>query len=358
MSATRLLARDHADRLAGHHGAGLHVAVDDGAAQGAGPEMLVFELGRLASSPRRPGNRRKASAWASRKRRVPSLTRPRTGNHGEAGVELDGGQRVACVGPDEGALEVRRARCFRSRPRNACRAARRMLPSPGRTGSPRRVPGRLPRRPVPRLDRCGSISCASTVSDTGPIWPAGFRTLDHQRIGAGFGQANRFASTSAGAKQMSFAPPSLTARTAGPGRDAAGQHDMRDTGVAADTRTSASSSRVHGDQVHPERRVRQRLGGGDLLRRAAPVPSQPQAITPNPPALEMAATRVRSLTQLIAPPMMAVRVPRNAVPRDQSRSSFGSAASGGRGLPVRPWGSGCQASRPYAVWSARTASSV
>ena len=32
---------------------------------------------------------------------------------------------------------------------------------------------------------------------------------------------------------------------------------------------------------------------------------EPQAITPKPPALEMAATRWRSLTQLIAPPMMA-----------------------------------------------------
>jgi hypothetical protein len=31
----------------------------------------------------------------------------------------------------------------------------------------------------------------------------------------------------------------------------------------------------------------------------------PQAITPNPPALEMAETKCRSLTQLIAPPMMA-----------------------------------------------------
>ena len=32
---------------------------------------------------------------------------------------------------------------------------------------------------------------------------------------------------------------------------------------------------------------------------------EPQAITPKPPALEIAATRWRSLTQLIAPPMMA-----------------------------------------------------
>src|SRR3954471_23916984 len=52
----------------------------------------------------------------------------------------------------------------------------------------------------------------------------------------------------------------------------------------------------------------------------------PQAITPKPPALEIAETRFRSLTQLIAPPMMATRQPRNAVPRDHSRSSSTRAA--------------------------------
>ena len=38
---------------------------------------------------------------------------------------------------------------------------------------------------------------------------------------------------------------------------------------------------------------------------AGPGSCEPQAITPKPPALEMAETRWRSLTQLIAPPMMA-----------------------------------------------------
>ena len=32
---------------------------------------------------------------------------------------------------------------------------------------------------------------------------------------------------------------------------------------------------------------------------------EPEAMTPNPPALEIAATRLRSDTQVIAPPMMA-----------------------------------------------------
>ena len=41
----------------------------------------------------------------------------------------------------------------------------------------------------------------------------------------------------------------------------------------------------------------------------------PQAITPKPPAFEMAETRLRSDTQLIAPHRIAVSLPRKAVPR-------------------------------------------
>ena len=43
----RLFLGDHADALAGHHRAGLDVAVDHRAAQRAGPEMLDLELRRL-----------------------------------------------------------------------------------------------------------------------------------------------------------------------------------------------------------------------------------------------------------------------------------------------------------------------
>ena len=69
IAATGCSARDHADRLAGHHRAGLDIAVDHRAAQRAGPEMLDLELRRLlgqlaglepvAASP--PGAR--GSAW-------------------------------------------------------------------------------------------------------------------------------------------------------------------------------------------------------------------------------------------------------------------------------------------------------
>ena len=46
----------------------------------------------------------------------------------------------------------------------------------------------------------------------------------------------------------------------------------------------------------------------------------PQASTPNPPALEMVETRVRSDTQVMAPPIKANGQPRNSVPARQSRS--------------------------------------
>jgi hypothetical protein len=62
-------------------------------------------------------------------------------------------------------------------------------------------------------------------------------------------------------------------------------------------------------------------------------PIEPHAITPNPPALEIAATRVCSLTQLIAPPMIARSLPRNALPRAHSLSSFALALANAWGSP-------------------------
>ena len=46
----------------------------------------------------------------------------------------------------------------------------------------------------------------------------------------------------------------------------------------------------------------------------------PQAITPKPPALDMAETRLRSETQLIAPHRIAVSLPRKSAPRCISRA--------------------------------------
>src|SRR5579885_129551 len=52
----------------------------------------------------------------------------------------------------------------------------------------------------------------------------------------------------------------------------------------------------------------------------------PEAITPNPPPLEMAETRWRSDTQVMAPPMIARLQPRKRQPRCQSFSRCASAA--------------------------------
>ena len=53
-----------------------------------------------------------------------------------------------------------------------------------------------------------------------------------------------------------------------------------------------------------------------------------EAMTPNPPALEIAATKWRSETQVIAPPMIASSAPRKARPRAHSRSSSARRRSG------------------------------
>ena len=48
----------------------------------------------------------------------------------------------------------------------------------------------------------------------------------------------------------------------------------------------------------------------------------PQAMTPKPPALEIALTRLRSETQLIAPHMIAVSLPSRSLPRCMSAESL------------------------------------
>ena len=68
IAAHRLLARDHADALAGHQRAVLDVAVDHRAAQRAGPEMLDRELRLLVASARRASKRPITSRCVSAKR--------------------------------------------------------------------------------------------------------------------------------------------------------------------------------------------------------------------------------------------------------------------------------------------------
>ena len=130
---------------------------------------------------------------------------------------------------------------------------------------------------------------------------------------------SRRAKTSAGAKQMSLAPPSLTmlaVRTWG----TPPASTMWVTRAASVTRMSASSSGCMVMRLTPK--------GREVSAWVASISAAswsgfiaPQAMTPKPPAFEMAATRWRSLTHVIAPPMMPTSQPRKRVPRAQSASS-------------------------------------
>src|SRR5271165_3993457 len=131
-------------------------------------------------------------------------------------------------------------------------------------------------------------------------------------------RTSRRARTRAGVKAISFAPPSFTARTAPPGGMPPASTTWP-TRAARQTRTRSPRSGCMVIRFTPNGRSVSACVPAISASNSAGVIA-PQAITPNPPALEIAATRWRSLTQLIAPPMMAYRHPRNAVPRSQSRS--------------------------------------
>ena len=126
---------------------------------------------------------------------------------------------------------------------------------------------------------------------------------------------------SAGAKQTTRAPPS---------RDALRSPQSLGMPPASTTwptrRREADVDqlhqlRVHRDQVDAERLRRSARRWRRSRRRAARGDIEPEAMTPNPPAFEIAATRLRSDTQVIAPPMIASSVPRKSRPRAHSRSS-------------------------------------
>jgi hypothetical protein len=150
---------------------------------------------------------------------------------------------------------------------------------------------------------CGRISCASTEVETGPIWPPA--SIPSITSASAPERISFLASASAGAKQISLAPLPLIRSIAPPGGKPAGEHDMGDLMLGADV-DQLAQLRVHGDQVDAERLVGALLGLGDLGVEQLGVIA-PQAITPKPPALEMAETRWRSETQLIAPPRIAIR---------------------------------------------------
>src|SRR5271165_1353599 len=205
----------------------------------------------------------------------------------------------------------------------------------------KRVPSWAPEAPISRKARmasprpmppatktgtswmCGRISCASTVRLTGPIWPpASEPSITNASAPE---RTRRLASTRAGVKAISFAPPSFTARTALPGGMPPAS-TMWPTFASKHTRARSSSWGCMVIRLTPNgRSVSAWVPAISAASRSGVI--EPQAITPKPPALDMAATRWRSLTQVIAPPMMAWRQPRNAVPRTHSASSRARAAA-------------------------------
>src|ERR1700712_938066 len=165
--------------------------------------------------------------------------------------------------------------------------------------------------------RCGRTSCARTDSDTGPIWPPA--SEPSMTMASAPERTRRFASDNAGENAISLEPLSLTARTAGPGGIPPAS-TICPTPASSVTRIRSFSSGCIVIRFTPNGlSVRARVPAICSANCAGFI--APQAMTPKPPALEMAETRCCSLTQLMAPPRIAYGQPRNAVPRDHKRSS-------------------------------------
>ena len=75
-----------------------------------------------------------------------------------------------------------------------------------------------------RRRRAGRISCASTLVETGPIWPPA--SIPSITSASAPERISFFASASAGVKTISLAPLPLIRSIAPPGREAAGEHDV------------------------------------------------------------------------------------------------------------------------------------
>ena len=116
-------------------------------------------------------------------------------------------------------------------------------------------------------------------------------------------RTSRLANASAGAKHSTRVPASLILRIAADGgRPPASTTWL--TRAAMQASISASSSGCMVMRLTPNGlSVSARVAAISPARSAGVM--EPQAITPNPPPLEMAATRSCSDTQVMAPPMMA-----------------------------------------------------
>ena len=173
--------------------------------------------------------------------------------------------------------------------------------------------------------RCGRISCASTPVDHRSDMAAGLAAFDDDRVGA---HAHQLARQTKRRSKADDSGAALLDPARSPARSEARPPARRDRPDGRRTPRSAPSS--CGCSV-----IRLTPNGRSVSARVAAISAasssgdiDPEAMTPNPPAFEIAATRLRSDTQVIAPPMIARSVPRNARPRAHSRSSSPAAVVG------------------------------
>ncbi len=254
-----LLTRHHADGLAGHDRALLHIAIDDGAPQGAGPEMLDVELGgffrqltgevfgdglRLVVHKSPGAAVDQAAYWDDR----------------EARVKLHGGQGVAGVGAEERRLEFGVGDAFGGcgEPCAELGAGRAHLQVTQDGVAPCQPAGdedgHIPQMRQDFLGEHGERHRADMA--------AGFRAFDDDRVRTRTHQA--FGEHKRGGEGDELGAAVFHRTYGGAGGNAAGEHDVADAGFDADF-YQIIQVRMHGNQVNAKRFGGQRLGGGDFL---------------------------------------------------------------------------------------------
>ena len=251
----------------------LDIAVDDRAAQRAGPEMLDLELRVLLRQLAAVEALDDLALHRRGSARVAGIGERAHRDHRKARIELHRRHRVARRGADEGPLEMRMRDRFVGADKARAELHARPRPSRDRRGSPRRGRCRRRRTPAPRV-RCGRISCASTAVETGPIWPPAslpsmtIASAPHAHQLLGQHQRRREAQRRARRRRLMRAiaapggmPP---ASTTWPTRCASADIDQ------------LQELRVHGDEIDAERAVGQRARSRRSRRRADRATSTPR----------------------------------------------------------------------------------
>ena len=312
ISGERLLLGHHADALAGHQRAVLDVAVDDGAAQRAGPEMLDLQLRRLLVD-LAAIDAADHLALIVHEAAHAVIDQRAHRDHGEARIELHRRHGVAGAGADEGLLEQRMGDRFRGADEAgaelAAGSAHLEIAEDGLAAAD--AAGDEHRH---LADRRQDLLRQHAGRDRADM-AAGLHALDDDGVGAG---AHQLAGDHQGrgeAQQLGAAL--LDACQRGAGREAAGQHDVPDLVVEADIDQLHRAAGCMVMRLTPKgRSVSAAVAAISAASRPGDI--EPEAMTPKPPAFESADTRCRSDTQVMAPPMMASSQPRNSRPRPQS----------------------------------------